>query len=368
MRILVTADAVGGVWTYTRELVSGLIERGHSVVLVSFGKMPRVDQLLWMQSLPARALQYYPTEFPLEWMQDSEWGIAASFEYLEKLISETAPDVLHLSQFCYGSLACDIPKIVIAHSDVSSWWKAVHGNTPTPSSWFEWYAGIVTKGLANADAVVAPSQWMLDQVFEHYHFSGPGWVIYNGRDPGLFDPILNKANCALTVGRLWDEGKQISLLLEREQAVPIQIVGPKVHPDVSRGCLSLPAKPGIEISDAQSEAQLSRTFSQASIYVATSCYEPFGLTLVEAALSRCALIANDIPVFHELWEDCAFYFERNDPDALASAICQLSSDWILREGYADRAYECARRRFNSKRMVEQYELLYHELASQSAAA
>jgi glycogen synthase len=368
MRILVTADTVGGVWTYTRELISGLIHRGHSVVLVSFGRNPTDDQILWTRAFPSEAFQYYPTEFPLEWMQDAEFGIAESFKYLKKLIRETAPDVLHLSQFCYGSLACDIPKIVIAHSDVSSWWKAVHGDTPPASNWFDWYAEVVTKGLANADAVVAPTRWMLEQVLEHYHFSGPGFVIHNGRTPGLFNSGLNKINCALTVGRLWDEGKQISLLLEREQAVHVEIVGPKAHPGTIRSNRPLSPKPGLKISDARSEAELSETFSQASIYVGTSRYEPFGLTLVEAALSRCALIANDIPVFHELWEDCAFYFERNDPDALASAIRELSSNRALRESYADRAYECARRRFDSTRMVEQYERLYYELASKSAAA
>ena len=40
MHVLITADTVGGVWTYTRELACGLLHRGHRVTLVSFGRIP----------------------------------------------------------------------------------------------------------------------------------------------------------------------------------------------------------------------------------------------------------------------------------------------------------------------------------------
>jgi hypothetical protein len=76
MHVLMTADTVGGVWTYTRELVSGLIRRGHRVTLVSLGKLPCTSQIRWMQGLPG--LDYRPTPFALEWMQDSAEDIQLS--------------------------------------------------------------------------------------------------------------------------------------------------------------------------------------------------------------------------------------------------------------------------------------------------
>src|SRR5262244_2464724 len=66
MHILVTADTIGGVWTYTRELVAGLIRRGEQVTLVSFGDIPSAAQTRWMEGLPN--LTYHPTAFKLEWM------------------------------------------------------------------------------------------------------------------------------------------------------------------------------------------------------------------------------------------------------------------------------------------------------------
>src|ERR1051325_2461609 len=128
MRILLTADTVGGVWTYAQELVRGLVRRGIDVTLVSFGEMPELSQMRWTEGL--HALDFRPTPFRLEWMQDSTADIELSSEFLLNIIRETGPDVLHFSQYCYGSLPVDIPKIVTAHSDVVSWWLAVHGEEP----------------------------------------------------------------------------------------------------------------------------------------------------------------------------------------------------------------------------------------------
>jgi glycogen(starch) synthase len=68
MHILVTADTLGGVWTYTRELVAGLVRGGDRVTLVSFGDIPTAAQTTWMEGLPD--LDYRPTAFKLEWMLD----------------------------------------------------------------------------------------------------------------------------------------------------------------------------------------------------------------------------------------------------------------------------------------------------------
>src|SRR5437867_2473767 len=71
MHVLMTADTVGGVWTYTQELVSRLIQQGIRVTLVSLGKLPSPQQSAWIDALPE--LDYRPTDYRLEWMQDSEW-------------------------------------------------------------------------------------------------------------------------------------------------------------------------------------------------------------------------------------------------------------------------------------------------------
>jgi glycogen synthase len=223
MHILITSDTVGGVWTYTQELVTGLVHAGHRVTLVSFGKPPLPHQTIWMQTLPR--LDYRPTEYRLEWMEVAGRDIEESRHYLQLLIAEVNPDLLHFSQYCYGDLDVDVPKIVVAHSDIVSWWVAVHGCEPEDTPWMRNYRQTVTNGLCGANLVIAPSRWMLEQVSKYYLEPATGLVIYNGRNAALFDPNRPKEDFVLSVGRVWDPAKNITLLFEREQETGICIVG-----------------------------------------------------------------------------------------------------------------------------------------------
>lgn len=360
MHILVTADTLGGVWTYTRELVTGLVRRGEQVTLVSFGDIPTSEQTRWIEELPN--LDYRPTAFKLEWMLDSEADMLASSQYLEALVQETKPDILHFSQFYYGALKCDVPRVVVAHSDVVSWWMAVHSKTPPESEWLHWYRQTVARGLSQATTVVAPSQWMLEQVEFHYGKLPASKVIHNGRTASLFNPDAVKHENIVTLGRLWDGGKNVSLLLRNEMPLPVHIIGTDRHPEFdSRAFAAEEISANVHLEPKQDETQIVETLAHAGIYAATSQYEPFGLAPVEAALSRCAIVASDIPSFRELWNESAIFFRNNDPESLLRAVERLQRDPSLRRLEGNLAYSHACKFFTADRMVERYLSLYDTL-------
>jgi len=92
-------------------------------------------------------------------------------------------------------------------------------------------------------------------------------------------------------------------------------------------------------------------------------YEPFGLSVLEAAFSGCALVLGDIPSLRELWQDAAAFVDPDDDAALARAINQL----------IDRPDECAelaqRARVRAQpltlaRMAENYLGLYQTMLGQ----
>jgi glycogen(starch) synthase len=369
MHVLVTTDTLGGVWTYTRELVTGLANRDITVTLVSFGEIPTPDQTAWLNSL--RRVDYRPTAFRLEWMQDSEEDLAASADYLLSIIAETSPDILHLNQFYYGDLRCDVPRIVVAHSDVVSWWLAVHRKMPPASSWMRSYRAIVSRGLQGATSVVAPSRWMLESLGHCYGKPKIASVVYNGRTPNLFNPYLSKHENALSVGRLWDFGKNAALLHKVNSPFPIYLAGNEQNPDTNAD----PSPSGhyglyrrVYLKGMQSEAQLRQLYARAAIYIATSQYEPFGLAPLEAALSRCAIVASDIPSFREIWGDAAFYFANNDPESLQNALAQLHADPELRATYGTLAFQRASSRYTGSRMLEEYLHLYRAMVPAGALA
>lgn len=364
MHVLVTADSLSGSWTYARELVTGLVTRGVRVTLVSFGEIPLPDQTSWMDHL--HGLDYRPTAFRLEWMQEAEEDLPESSAYLMSLVRELRPDILHFNHFCYGNLPVDVPRVVMAHGDLITWTHAVHDRPPRPQRSLNWYRDTVLNGLMGADAVIAPSEWMLDRITACYAQPRRAEVIYPGRNPIFFNPYVSKDDCVLAVGRLVDASKQVFLLTQEPQPLPVCIVGAEHTVALPRIPIRADVKVATEetsvaIRGPQTDAQLRALYSRASIYAATSRYEPLGMRTLEAAFSRCAIVANDIPSYREIWGDAALYFRTNDAASLADRISLLNQDRAMRRAYAELAYTRARERFTTKRMIDECLALYRSL-------
>ena len=371
LHVLVTGDTLSGSWTYTRELVTGLVTRGVRVTLVSFGEIPLPDQTAWMDHL--HGLDYRPTAFRLEWMQEAEEDLKDSSEFLTALVRELRPDVLHLNQYCYGDLRVNVPRVIMAHGDLITWSHAVRERGQSPSRVMTWYRDTVLRGIACADALVAPSTWMLERIGICYGQPQHGEVIYPGRNPIFFNPYVSKDDCVLAVGRMVDAGKQVFLLTQQPHPVPVCIVGSEQTVPIPRIPIRADVKlstdqTSVAIRGPQTEAQLRALYSRAAIYAATARYEPLSIPALEAAFSRCAIVANDIPSFREIWGDAALYFRTNDAVSLAESIRRLSEDRSLRRAYAELAYTRARERFTTKRMIEDYLQLYRGLIAVKTVA
>jgi glycogen synthase len=371
MHVLITSDTLNGIWTYTRELVSGLVGRGWRVTLVSFGEIPMPEQTAWMDRL--RGLEYHPTAFRVDWMQEGQQDFGDASAYLCALVKELKPDLLHSNHLCYGALPVSVPRIVVAHGDLITWWKAVHGREPKDGAWLRWYRQAISEGLSHASAVVAPSEWMLNTIRSSYGCCEREKVIHNGRNPIFFNPYLTKEDSVLAIGRTLDPAKQLHLLTQHNHPVPVCVVGADETAQSSR----LPVRAdvsfrdggvGVALKGAQSEPQLRLLYSRAAMFAGTARYEVSGMAILEAALSRCALILNDIPSLREIWGHAAVYFRANDADSLAEAVRILSSDVQMRRNFANRAFQRARECFNATRMTDNYIQLYHSVSTQKARA
>jgi glycogen synthase len=366
VHVLVTADILSGSWTYTRELVTGLVTSGVRVTLVSFGEIPLPEQTAWMDGL--HGLDYRPTAFRLEWMQEAEEDLPESSDFLAALVRELQPDMLHLNQFCYGNLPVDVPRVLMAHGDVITWTQAVQGHSPRPTRWLTWYHDTVVRGIAGADVLIAPTAWMLSALRATYTLPRREAVIYPGRNPIFFNPYVQKEDTVLAVGRLIDAGKQVSLLTQHTHPLSVCIVGaeqtlPEYRIPIRADVKVANEKTSVAIRGPQTEAQLRALYSRASIYAATPRYEPLGMSPLEAAFSRCAIVANDIPAFREMWGDAALYFRTNDGASLAESIRMLNADRQMCRAYAGLAYDRARSRFTTHRMIEECLQVYRSVTS-----
>ena len=93
-------------------------------------------------------------------------------------------------------------------------------------------------------------------------------------------------------------------------------------------------------------------------------YEPFGLSILEAAASGCALVVGDIPTLRENWSDTAVFVAPRDRGALAAAIQSLIDDPVRRHGLAMAAMARARQ-FTVARMADAYVDAYRTVVAQA---
>ncbi len=352
--ILMTADPVGGVWTYALELCGELGRADIKIVLATMGrKLSRSEK-----EAVARLsnVELFESDYKLEWMENSSADVEKAGRWLLDLQSRTSPSLIHLNQYSHGALRWNVPCLMVGHSCVFSWFEAVK-KTPPPDRWNA-YKQAVTIGLRGADLVTAPTRFMLSALEKHYGSFAAADPIYNGRSASLFNSA-NKQDYVFTAGRLWDEAKNVSALQQIAARIPwpIYAAGPAESPDGNAVDLS-----DIHALGALDIAAIADWFSRAAIFVLPARYEPFGFTALEAALSGCALVLGDIPSVREIWGDAAFFVPPDDSDALLTALLQLIDDLPARQDFARRGQERARS-FTHERMAAGYLALYGQLLS-----
>nr|WP_294170842.1 glycosyltransferase family 4 protein [uncultured Sphingomonas sp.] len=336
LRLFLTTDAVGGVWTYSLELAAALaVSHDVAVILATLGPSPRSEQRERAAAIPG--LQLVDTGLPLDWTADSRTELRDAAAALAALAGRAEADVVQLHAPALACADYPAPVVSVMHSCVATWWTAVRG-TDLPLD-LAWRTELAREGMAGSDLLVAPSRAFARAVQHSYRLTQPPVAVHNGRSPLPRDPV-QQANHAFTAGRLWDDGKNVAAF-DRAAALagtPFRAAGP------ARG----PNGAGIELRHAQAagllpEDRLAAELGARPIFVSTALYEPFGLSVLEAAQAGCALVLSDIPTFRELWEDAAAFVEPTDEQAIAETVDRLAAHPDEREQLGAAARERAGR-------------------------
>jgi glycogen(starch) synthase len=353
-RVLITADAVGGVWAFACDLARALGDQHVEVSLAVLGPSPSERQRDEVRALSDVVLFERPGR--LEWMADPWDDVAASGQWLLDLANALCPDVIHLNGLCHADLPWRVPVIVTGHSCVVSWWRGVHGSDP-PHTWSQ-YIGAVGSSLRAADLVTAPTAAMLTELEEIYGPFHATAVVPNGRYASQMQ-TAEKEPFVLSAGRLWDEAKNIRAICAAAPLLswPVRLAGECRSPDgAAISC------DGVEFLGRLERDAMASMMARASIYALAARYEPFGLSALEAALAGCALVLGDIRSLREVWGDAALFVAPDSPAVVAAAIEGLIHDSKHRHMMAARAQARARA-MTPARMAAQYLAAYRRAAS-----
>jgi glycosyltransferase involved in cell wall biosynthesis len=353
-----SADSVGGVWTYALQLAAEFSRRDVEVTLVVMGGKPSADQA--SEAAKIKGLSLIGTDLRLEWMGDPEADLQIAGELLLELEAERRPDIVHLNGFSHATLPFAAPVVVVAHSCVSSWWQACRG-TELPAEWIG-YSERVAAGIAAADLLVGPTRAYLRECVALHGLPRAQRVIWNGRDPAAFRSAP-KRQIAFAAGRLWDEAKNIGTLCKAagDLAWPVLVAGDATSPD--GGVMETP--PNVVCLGRLSSDEVALRMAESAVFVSPARYEPFGLAVLEAALSNCALVLGDIPTLRELWDGAALFVQPSDEAGLRDALERLLADPARAAALGTRARRRAQR-YTAVRMADAYLDAYSALISAGA--
>jgi hypothetical protein len=172
-RILMTADAVGGTWAYSLNLIRRFAADGSEIVLAVPGPQPGDDQRREAGAIRRLSLIELPGR--LEWMEEPGMDLELHARALIKLAREFHPAIVHLNAYALASLRFPCPSVVTAH--------------PCPVPAGAAYRSRVSRGLAGADLVIAPSRAVQEEIRTLYRPPAPTIVIPDG--PGMAQATRN---------------------------------------------------------------------------------------------------------------------------------------------------------------------------------
>lgn len=350
LRILITADAVGGVWQCSLDLARGLFRLGHETLLALTGPAAS-GQLKAAAAVPGLRLVELQPDAPAE----DEASLRRTAEAIAALAAEARADIVQLHQPALAAFArFGRPVVAVHHNCVASWWEAVQG-TELPAD-FAWRTERVRAGLHAADTVVAPTVAFGAAVQRRYGLREAPRTVHYGRSPVAI-PAGMPHDFVFTAGRLWDEGKNLGLLDVAAGAidVPFRAAGPLDGPNGARVMFD-----NIHCLGTLEDEEMGRWLSARPVFVSTALYEPFGLAVLDAASAGCALVLSDIPAFRELWEEVAIFVDPRDQEGFTRAIAGLVGDDFERAVLGRAARERAAR-YTPDAMAAQMASLYRGL-------
>lgn len=130
---------------------------------------------------------------------------------------------------------------------------------------------------------------------------------------GTIEPRKGHAQALAAFEELWSQGHEINLAIVGKKGWLVDDLFERLSRHPRRGH-------EIHLLESISDEYLSEVYAASSCLLAASEGEGFGLPLVEAAMNHLSIIARDLPVFHEVAGDHAYYFSGLASSELAVAI------------------------------------------------
>jgi glycosyltransferase involved in cell wall biosynthesis len=193
----------------------------------------------------------------------------------------------------------------------------------------------------------------------------------NLRNEKTPDELGSKAPILLYVGRIdWNKQiekviKSMPLILKEFPSAKFFIVGPD-YANHTVELLDLAKELKVEhsliITGKVSREKLGEFYSIADIFILPSTYEGFGLSMLEAMISRIPVVVSPSGGPGDILDHGvhAWLLKSVTPAEIFKSVHAVLTDWQLREFLINNAFELVKERYTWKGVVNKLEQIYNE--------
>lgn len=292
----------------------------------------------------------------------------AEQQHLPKLFKQHNLDLLHVPHFNVPILYQG--KLIITIHDLL--WHEYKGSSVTTLSPIKYllkylFYRLVTRiAVHKAQKILVPAQTIKDTVIRFYPRVA-NKIIVTREGAEIAKPTDRKRlpklkNTLLYVGSLYPH-KNLSLILQSLSSLPdykLLIAGARsVFQDKVKAYVKQKnLESQVTFLGYVSDEQLAELYQQVTALVQPSFSEGFGLTGVEAMSFGTSVLASDIPIFKEIYQDAAYYFSPHSTASFLQAVHALeqNKDTVNVEG------QTLAKTYSWQTMAEQTVTAYEEIA------
>ena len=283
---------------------------------------------------------------------DTHWYSLKEQILIPKILFKEKPDLVHFPHFNVPLFWSGKFVVTIHDLTISKFGKEIENKkSPLLTLKKSAYNLILNKALKSSKKIITPSNFVKSDLIKNYDLpegkvivtheaADETFTIKNDMSDGTKRKVLDKLKIkkpyVLTVGNSY-KYKNVDLVLNALQKLKnnLSLVHVSKKDGFGKNLVEISKKLGVEdrfiLTGSVEVNDLAVLYKGAKALVLPSLSEGFGLPGLEAMASGCPVIASDIEVFREVYEEAALYFNPKNNLELANKIELISQNDKLKD-------------------------------------